>query len=98
MTIERPFLKTMPCDECLTVEDECYCGAYRVACEVAEYARESAAGIRGLRHITDQSRGELAAQTADAIDNALYDVGARLDDRAFLLACGVHVQKGVAQT
>jgi len=83
-----PLLKSMPCEECTRPPDDCWCREYTAACEIAEHARQSADGIASLKHIDDKSRAELASQTADAIDNALYDVGARLDDRAFLMACG----------
>jgi len=97
MSIVRPFIAELPCASCRTRDCETVagCDAYSRACELSGYAVEAATLIRKLRRITDEDRAELAQRTADNIADALDNVGARLDDSAFMHACGAVAWKAV---
>ena len=97
--LARPFAKTWPCDGCESEPGDgsgiCYCNEYRIADDMVRYARESAAGIRKMKHIGIDERRELAEDTADVIDNVLVTCGGGLDGEVFVMACGVaHVRIG----
>ena len=58
--------------------------------ELSQAARAFAETIASrCRHVPDASRREMAEYIADAIGNALYDVGSELDQRAFIVLCGI---------
>jgi len=80
-------LKQSPCDECEDADsDKCWCEKYEAANIVIDLAVES---IRALRRggsadkLPQRLRDELVITLADAYDNALYEIGARLDTTEF---------------
>ena len=59
--------------------------------ELADFARTIALLLASkCRHVPDDSRREMAEYISDAIDNALQDVGGRLDGAVFLALCEMH--------
>jgi len=61
------------------------------AVELVDVARTIALLLASkCRHVPDDSRREMAEYICDAIDNALQDVGGRLDGAVFLALCEMH--------
>ena len=61
------------------------------AIELVDVARTIALLLASkCRHVPDDSRREMAEYICDAIDNALQDVGGRLDGAVFLALCEMH--------
>ena len=60
--------------------------------ELADLARTIADLLaRKCRHVPDSSRREMAEYIADALANAMIDVGGRLDGAAFVGLCDLSV-------
>jgi hypothetical protein len=80
-------LKKSPCDECEDADSaKCWCEKYEAADLIIDLAIES---IRALRFggksdkLPRRLHDELVITLADAYDNALYELGARLDTTEF---------------
>ena len=59
--------------------------------ELADFARTVAELLASkCRHVPDSSRREMAEYICDAVQNALHDIGGRLDGFAFLALCERH--------
>ena len=59
--------------------------------DLADFARTVAELIaQKCRHVPDDSRREMAVCICDALANALYDIGGRLDGAVFLALCEMH--------
>ena len=59
--------------------------------DLADFARTVAELLASkCRHVPNDSRREMAAYICDAIANALYDIGGRLDGAVFLALCEMH--------
>lgn len=88
MTLERPFLEVSPCRACTAAPAECYCGRLLSTVEVVNTAIATATAVRRMRHVSPGARREIAHGCADTFGTAIEEHGAKLDTRAFVIACG----------
>jgi len=100
---DKPMLKSLPCETCpcnqyipgeppdqlceASPTGDFECDDLLASMRIAGYAREIAAMLAGESDIA--VRFALASDIASALDNACYDVGAKLDKEAFMSACGL---------
>lgn len=100
---DKPLLWSLPCEDChgnkyidgdppdyRCVESptgDHECSDLLASMRIAGYAREIAALLEGESDIA--LKFSLASDIASALDNACYDVGAKLDKEAFMSACGL---------
>lgn len=93
MTTVSSIVAQWPCenDESCTAVLTCsnLCDLGKAAIQLSDFARQTAANLATqCRHVPDKSRRELAAYIADGLDNALYDIGGRLDINVFMHLAG----------
>jgi hypothetical protein len=82
-----PLLKQSPCDDCADVESaKCWCKKYEAADGIISVAVDTIESLRtydGMKKVPAFVRHELILDLAAAFDNALYELGARLDIAEF---------------
>ena len=80
-------LKQSPCEGCEDFEsDRCWCRKYEAASAIISVAIDTIESLRkypSFRKVPAFVRSQLAVELADSLDNALYELGARLDIAEF---------------
>jgi len=80
-------LAKSPCDDCADHDsDKCWCKKYEAADGIIAVAVDTIEALRtnaGMKKVPAFVRHELVVDLADTFDNALYELGARLDIAEF---------------
>lgn len=93
MTANESVILTWSCESC---DDIDYCQSEDITCpkclaemQLADFARSVAKLLaESIRHVPAKSRSELAEYVRDGIDNALHDIGGRINGDTFMALAG----------